>query len=96
MEKVHKEIIHSRFQELLNDLEPDHLMPFLFQNGILNKEHMAIIASEKTRKKQSQELLSVLERSGPRAFSMLIEGLQEEKSWLAKMLLEEGQYKQGE
>lgn len=96
MEKVHKETIHSHLQELLNDLDPDRLMQFLFQKNIFNSEDMAIIASEKTREKKSQELLSRLQRSGPRAFSMLIEGLQENKPWLAEILLEEGQYKQGE
>lgn len=96
MENVHKEIIQSNLQQLFNDLEPDPLKRFLYEKGIFTREHVNIITSKNTREEKIQELLSILERSGPHAFSVFIEGLQKNKHWLAEMLLEEGQYKQGE
>ena len=96
MENVHKEIIQSHSQQLFDDLDPVQLTRFLFQKGIFNREHEDIITSKNTRKEKIQELLSILERSGPHAFSVFIEGLEKNKPWLAEMLLKEGQYKQGE
>jgi len=93
MQKGQKKIIQKNFEVLLEDLDPNPLMNFLYQEDIITRDDMDEMDSIKPRKEKSKALLFTLQRRGPSAFLALVEGLIiKKKQWLATLLLKEGKY----
>ena len=93
MQKGQKKIIQKNFEALLEDLDPNPLMNFLYQEDIITRDDIDEMDSIKPRKEKSKALLFTLQRRGPNAFLALVEGLiMKKKQWLATLLLKEGKY----
>lgn len=93
MQKGQKKIIQKNFEALLEDLDPNPLMNFLYQEDIITRDDIDEMDSIKPRKEKSKTLLFTLQRRGPSAFLALVEGLiVKKKQWLATLLLKEGKY----
>ena len=91
MQKGQKKIIQKNFEALLEDLDPNPLMNFLYQEDIITRDDMDEMDSIKPRKAKSKALLFTLQRRGPNTFLALVEGLIiKKKQWLATLLLKEG------
>lgn len=90
MQRYQKEIIRKHFERLVEDMEPNPVVRYLFEKGIISKEDMEAIRSKDTSNKQNEDLLLMLMRKGPDAFKRLIEALQKNKSPLADILLDGG------
>ena len=91
MQEGQKKIIQKNFEALLEDLDPNPLMNFLYQEDIITRDDMDEMDSIKPRKEKSKALLLMLQRRGPNAFLALVEGLIiKKKQWLATLLLKEG------
>ena len=90
MEDCHKEVIQTCFETLIEDLEPDAVMRYLYEKYIISDDDMDAIRSENTRRQKNTTLPLALKRKGPDAFKRLVEGLQRNQSFLAKILLQEG------
>lgn len=90
MQRYQKEIIRKHFGRLVEDMEPNPVVRYLFEKGIVSKEDMEVIRSKDTSDEQNDALLLILMRKGPDAFKRLIEALQRNKSSLADILLDEG------
>lgn len=90
MEDCHKEVITTCFATLVEDLEPDVVMRYLYEKHIISDHDMDDLRSENTRREKNTTLLLKLKRKGPDAFKRLVEGLQKNQSFLAENLLLEG------
>ena len=90
MQMYHEEILQTCFNKLLKDLEPDPVMRYLYEKGIITKDDMAAIRSNATRYEKNEALILQLDRKGPDAFKRFVEGLQKNQSFLANILLDEG------
>ena len=90
MQKYQKEILRKHFDRLVEDVEPDPVMRYLYEKGIIKEEDMEAIRSKDTRRKMNDALLLQLTRKGPDAFKRLVEALQKNQPFLADILLDEG------
>ena len=90
MRKYHKEILRKHFGKLVEDVEPNPVMRYLYEKGIIKEEDMEAIQSRDTRYKMNEALLLQLKRKGPDAFKRLVEALQKNQPSLADILLDEG------
>ena len=90
MQKYHRKIIQTHFQELVEDLEPNPVMRYLYEKGIISEEDLKAIRSKDTREEMNEALLLQLRSKGPHASKRLFEGLQKYQPYLADFLLEEG------
>lgn len=94
MQKYYRKIVQTHFVELVDDVEPNPVMRYLYGKGIISEEDMEHIRSKDTRKKMNEALLLQLKRRGPDAFKRFFEGLQKNQPSLADFLLEQGKHKQ--
>lgn len=90
MQVYHEEILQTCFEKLVEDLEPNPVMRYLYQKGIITEEDMDAIRSNDTRYKMNDALILQLKRKGPNAFKRFVEGLQKNQPFLADILLAEG------
>lgn len=90
MQVYHEEILQTCFEKLVEDLEPNPVMRYLYQKGIITEEDMDAIRSNDTRYKMNDALILQLNRKGPNAFKRFVEGLQKNQPFLADILLDEG------
>ena len=90
MQKYHKEILRKHFERLVDDIEPDPVMRYLYEKGIIKEEDMETIQSKDTRNKMNVALLLQLKRKGPDAFKRLVEALQKYQPSLAGILSDKG------
>lgn len=90
MQVYHEEILQTCFEKLVEDLEPNPVMRYLYQKGIITEENMDAIRSNDTRYKMNDALILQLKRKGPNAFKRFVEGLQKNQPFLADILLAEG------
>lgn len=90
MKECHKNILQRRIVELMNDLEPTPLLPYLFSKKVINEYDMERIQSCNSRTTMSEKLIFKLMKKGPQAFSNLVDGLQNTQPFLACSLLQEG------
>ena len=90
MRKYHKKILRKPFERLVEDIEPNPVMRYLYEKGIIKEEDMEVIQSKDTRNKMNVGLLLLLKRKGPDAFKRLVEALQKYQPSLAGILLDEG------
>ena len=90
MRECHEHILQKLLVELVKDLEPEPLLRYLYQKGIIDRDDMDEVRSKKIRKDVNEDLIFMLMRRGPEAFSNLVEGLQRKQPFLARSLLKEG------
>ena len=90
MRECHEHILQKLIVELVKDLEPEPLLRYLYQKGIIDRDDMDEVRSKKIRKDVNEDLIFMLMRRGPEAFSNLVEGLQRKQPFLACSLLKEG------
>ena len=90
MKECHKLILQRRTLELVKNLQPQPLLLYLYQKEIINQDDMDEVRSKKIRKDVNEDLIFMLMRRGPEAFSNLVEGLQRKQPFLTRSLLKEG------
>lgn len=90
MQVYHGEILQTCFVKLVEELEPDAVMRYLYEKGIITEDDMEDIRSNGTRCKMNEALILLLKRKGPNAFKRLVEGMQKNQAYLADILLDEG------
>ena len=90
MRECHKYILQKLIVEIVKDLEPEPLLLYLYQKEIINQDDMDEVRSKKIRKDVNEDLIFMLMRRGPEAFSNLVEGLQRKQPFLTRSLLKEG------
>ena len=90
MKECHKSILQRLTLELVNNLEPEPLLLYLYQKKIIDKDDKEEIQSWNVRKYVSEALISKLMLKGPEAFPELVEGLQQKQPFLACSLWKEG------
>ena len=90
MQKQHRKIIQTHFQILVEKVEPNAMMEYLHEKGIISVEDMEVIRSKDTSEKINETLLLQLERKGSDAFKRFFEGLQKNQPSLAEDLLKKG------
>ena len=79
MTKKHKDIIKSKYEELVN-LNADRVMVTLIAQEIITFEDQDDINSEKTRTKKAETLLALLRKKEDRAYYVLINALEKSGS----------------
>lgn len=89
MQNNHRQILRKHFGRLVEDVEPNPVLRYLYEKGIIKEEDMEAIRSRGTRKQMNEALLLQLKRKGPDAFKRLVEALQKNQPSLA-ILLDEG------
>ena len=90
MKEYHKLILQRLNEELVEDLDPEKLLRYLFHKEVIDVDDMDEIRSWRVRKDVSEALIHKLMRKGPEAFPELVEGLQQKQPFLACLLLKEG------
>ena len=90
MRECHKHILQRHSVELVNDLEPEPQLLYLYHKEVIDEDDMDEIRSWKVRKNKSEALIFKLMKKGPQAFSTLVDGLQNKQPFLACSLLKEG------
>ena len=90
MQKYHREILRQHFGRLVEDVEPNPVLRYLYEKDIFKEEEMEAIQSKDTRNKMNEALLLQLKRKGPDAFERLFEALQQNQPVLAHILLDKG------
>ena len=95
MDKTHKRILLQRRLDLINDLEIDFILSYLFQEEILTDDDVELIKYERTRKSRAECLLDTIPRKGPKAFQTFVNGLKMNagSKHLAEMLLQDAEGK---
>ena len=84
MEKTHRNNLRRSRQKIVDDLDVREVLDTLIENEILDDESHEKILSEKTRRAQARSLLDTLPTRGPRAYSVFLESLAENYSWLVE------------
>jgi hypothetical protein len=84
MEQTHRNNLRRSRQKIVDDLDVREVLDTLIENEILDDESHEKILSEKTRRAQARSLLDTLPTRGPRAYSVFIESLSENYSWLVE------------
>ena len=92
MEKKHRKILIKCHEALVEDLEPNHVLPHLIQKEVLTFDHQEKIKHIGTRKGGSEVLLAILPTRGPCAYKSFLKALEKTQSFLACLLLREGRY----
>ena len=84
MEKAHRNNLRHCRQKIVEDLDVRDVLDILIENDILEEESHEKIISEKTRRAQARSLLDTLPTRGPRAYTVFLESLSENYSWLVE------------
>ena len=84
MEQTHRNNLRRSRQKIVDDLDVREVLDTLIENEILDDESHEKILSEKTRRAQARSLLDTLPTRGPRAYSVFLESLAENYSWLVE------------
>ena len=90
MRECHKHILQRHSVELVNDLEPEPQLLYLYHKEVIDEDDIDEIRSCTVRKNMSEALIFKLMKKGPQAFSKLVDGLQNKQPFLACSLLQEG------
>ncbi len=84
MNRVHKECLKRNHIFLLENLEPSHVVPYLFRDGVISRDiKEKILLAHKIRAEKSETLLDHLTRCGPRAFESFKNALRKTQSFIA-------------
>lgn len=90
MQNNHRQILRKHFRRLVEDVEPDPVLRYLYEKGIIKEEDMEAIRSRGTRNQMNEALLIQLNRKGSDAFKRLVEALRENQRSLADILSGKG------
>ena len=88
MEGKHRTILRDCRSNIVNDLEPNDILPDL--GSVLTPKDDAKIKAQSTRQGRCEQLLEILPRKGPNAFKVFVEALKREVPHLADALTEAG------
>ena len=88
MEKKHRNFLRHYRQNIVKDLEPNHILSDL--GSVLTEKDDAEIKAQSSRQGRCEQLLEILPRKGPNAFKVFVEALKKEAPHLASDLIEAG------
>lgn len=86
MDERHKTTLKKVRLQLLEDLEVNPVLDYMFSKNIISKEHSDRIRAEKTRQKQAECLLDILPRRGSKAFNEFYHSIRPEQGHLREAL----------
>jgi hypothetical protein len=91
LDKRHRRVLQQNTMRLTEDLEPIHLLGYLYQEGAILEDDMDRVRSKSTRSLQAEELLRIIPRRGAKAFDRFCDVLYkvDGQRHLAKMLKED-------
>ena len=91
MDKRHRRVLQQNTVRLTKDLEPLHLLGYLYQEEAILEDDMDRVRSKSERKLQAEELLRIIPRRGAKAFDRFCDVLYkiDGQRHLAKMLKED-------
>ena len=91
--------LQSNYTAVIKDLEPEKVLDYLFQDGIVDLDDMDDVKSEKTRKKRAVTLIEKVLRSGSQSLECFINALGKTQTHLYDLLQQpianENQLQQG-
>ena len=90
MQKNDRQILRKHFRRLVEDVQPNPVLRYLYEKDIIKEEDMEAIRSRDTRNQMNEALLIQLNRKGPDAFKRLVEALRENQPSLADILSDKG------
>ena len=88
MEERHRTILRDYRPNIVSDLEPNNILPYLVR--VLDLSDEAEIKAQSTRQERCLTLLEMLPRKGPNAFKVFVKALKKEAPDLASDLIEAG------
>ncbi len=71
-----RKVLIQKHTDLLADLHPDDVMPFMIQEGVFNTDMQDHIQSAGSRRRQAEQFLLTLQRQGEAAFYIFLQALQ--------------------
>ena len=77
MNEIQRDILRRCHVDLVQDLEPKHVLDRLYQDGILTDNDLELIQAEKSARGRCQVLLSMLPTRGPSAYGSFQRALRE-------------------
>ena len=88
LDKRHRRVLQQNTVRLTEDLDPLHLLGYLYQEGAILEEDMDRVRSKSTRNLQAEELLRIIPRRGAKTFDRFCDVLYkvDGQRHLAKML----------
>jgi len=86
MEVRHRQILQTHWVTIIQDLEPNEVLDTLIARGVVDGNQRESIQNGNTRYERGRELLTVLQRRGPHAFSGFLEALKDNYPWLYDIL----------
>ena len=89
MEEKHKEILLKYHVQLVQQLDPKKICPYLIQEKVLTFDERETFKGM-ARCSQCEELLALLPRKGPGAYGEFVNALEKEQAFLACLLLRDG------
>ena len=75
MDQLHDLCLQRHHTYLLDKLDPDGVLSYLYQEGFLTSDELSMINAERTRKSRAYQLLERLHHSAPNAFDAFIDSL---------------------
>ncbi|KAK3730093.1 hypothetical protein QZH41_003641 [Actinostola sp. cb2023] len=84
--EIYKFRLRKNYTTIVRDLEPKKVVGYLYQDGIFDEDDMDEVRDERTRKKQAESLLSMLDRRGKEGYPVLVNALEETQPHLANIL----------
>ena len=88
MEDKHRIILRHYQPNIVNELEPNNILPYL--GSVLTAKDDADIKAQSTRQGSCEKLLEILPRKGPSAFKVFVVALKKEAPHLADVLTKAG------
>lgn len=77
MEHSHKEAIRKNWTYLLENLMVDDLLDYLISHSIITENMKEEVEIQRTRREKATQLLFIVQKRGPKAFQILLDGLRE-------------------
>lgn len=77
MEHSHKEAIRKNWTYLLENLMVDDLLDYLISHSIITENMKEEVEIQRTRRDKATQLLFIVQKRGPKAFQILLDGLRE-------------------
>ncbi|KAK3735756.1 hypothetical protein QZH41_008915 [Actinostola sp. cb2023] len=84
--EIYKFRLRKNYTTIVRDLEPKKVLGYLYQDSIFDEDDMDEVRDERTRKKQAESLLSMLDRRGKEGYPVLVNALEETQPHLANIL----------
>lgn len=84
--EIYKFRLKKNYETIVRDLEPKKLVGFLYQDDIFDEDDMDEVRSERTRKKQAEQLLKMLSTKEVDGYTVLVRALEEKQPHLARLM----------